>query len=197
VIGKMLPKRKGVPMASVLQRIAFGLAIFFSTTLAFSENLRLHKTTSESNPSPRLAKEDEKEVKKFLWKTAIGSSSGTPVIYKDKVILGTNNNTPLDPKMKGDRGIVACFDKNTGAFLWQATHARLDHRANDLPQQGICSLPCVENDRVYYFSNRGELVCLNINGMSGGAFQKEKPPESKNALLMLNFRTLSWTDEQI
>jgi outer membrane protein assembly factor BamB len=61
--------------------------------------------------------------------------------------------------------------------LWTATHSRLPHPANDNPASGIRSKPVVENDRAYYVSNRGELVCVDVNGFSdnqnAGPFRDE------------------------
>jgi outer membrane protein assembly factor BamB len=37
-------------------------------------------------------------------------------------------------------------------------------RVNDWPLQGICSTPAVDGDRLYYVSNRGELMCLDTEG---------------------------------
>src|SRR5207249_3088730 len=50
-------------------------------------------------------------------------------------------------------------------FLWQAVHDKLPAgRVVDWPLQGICSSPVVEGDRLYYVSNRCELVCADVNG---------------------------------
>ena len=41
-------------------------------------------------------------------------------------------------------------------------------RANDWPYQGVCSSPLVEGDRLYYVTNRCELVCLDTHGDGNG-----------------------------
>ncbi len=71
--------------------------------------------------------------------------------------------------MKGDKGVLMCFDAKTGKFLWQATHDKLPgggglFNPRDYERQGIASAPTVAGDRVYYVSNRCELVCADING---------------------------------
>ena len=100
------------------------------------------------------------------WVAAIGSQSyGNPVVAGGVVFVGTNNEALRDPKQGGDRGVVMAFDEKTGEFLWQATHEKLTAgRVNDWPFQGVCSSPLVEGDRVYYVSNRAELVCLDAKG---------------------------------
>ena len=45
------------------------------------------------------------------------------------------------------------------------------------PQQGICSAPLIEGDRLYYVSNRAELICADtegfLDGENDGPFQEE------------------------
>ena len=54
------------------------------------------------------------------------------------------------------------FESQTGELIWQSAHAKLGAgRVNDWPLQGVCSTPFIENGRVYYVSNRAELVCLD------------------------------------
>ena len=58
---------------------------------------------------------------------------------------------------------MMCFRESDGKFLWQIVHDKLDE-PNDYPKQGIISTPCVEGDRLYYVSNRGEVVCADVKG---------------------------------
>jgi outer membrane protein assembly factor BamB len=72
-------------------------------------------------------------------------------------------------KDTGDRGILMCFDEATGKFLWQLAAPKLKAgRAHDWELTGVCSCPAVDGDRVYVVSNRGELLCLDINAMANG-----------------------------
>ncbi len=100
------------------------------------------------------------------WVASVGSQSyGNPVVAGGTVFVGTNNEALRDPKQGGDRGVVMAFDEKTGEFLWQATHEKLTAgRVNDWPFQGVCSSPLVEGEKVYYVSNRAELVCLDAKG---------------------------------
>jgi outer membrane protein assembly factor BamB len=104
------------------------------------------------------------------WKAQLGSQTyGNPVIAGGKIFVGTNNGREYDPDVAGDRGILVCLDEATGEFLWQAIHDKLPQgRVNDWPEQGICSTVFVEGDRVYYVSNRAEIVCADVNGMADG-----------------------------
>jgi outer membrane protein assembly factor BamB len=104
------------------------------------------------------------------WSQPLGSQSyGGPVVYGGKVFVGTNNELGLDPKYKGDRGNLMAFRASDGQFLWQSAHQKLSQgRVNDWPLQGVCSGPAVEGDRLYYVSNRAELICADTEGFRDG-----------------------------
>jgi len=109
--------------------------------------------------------------KNIKWVAQLGSQSfGNPVIAGGKVFVGTNNQSQRQPKVQGDKGVVICFNEADGKFLWQNTHAKLaSGRVNDWPMQGVCSSCNVEGNRVYYVSNRCELVCADADGANDGS----------------------------
>jgi outer membrane protein assembly factor BamB len=113
---------------------------------------------------------DVKSGKNIKWKVRIGSNSyGNPVVADGKIFLGTNNANPRNPEIEGDKGVLMCFRESDGKFLWQAVSDKLDSgMENDFPDQGVCSSPAVEGKRLYYVSNRGELVCLDTEGFMDG-----------------------------
>ncbi|MFQ5420717.1 MAG: PQQ-binding-like beta-propeller repeat protein, partial [Anaerolineae bacterium] len=96
----------------------------------------------------------------IVWTAQLGSQAyGNPVVIGGKVFVGTNNQAERNPKLKGDRGVVMAFRESNGEFLWQAAHPKLaSGRVNDWPLQGICSGPFVEGERIYYVSNRAEVI---------------------------------------
>lgn len=108
-----------------------------------------------------IQKGKEQNVK---WSTLLGTMAyGGPVLAGGKLFVGTNNDRPRDPAVKGDKGVLMCFDAATGKFLWQAVHDKLpDPDQNDTPKHGVASAPCVEGDRLYYVSNRCEVVCADV-----------------------------------
>lgn len=114
------------------------------------------------------------------WVSQLGSQTyGNPVVAGGKVFVGTNNRAERQPKFKGDQGVVMCFSEKDGTFLWQLTHRKLEAgRVNDWPQQGVCSSPLVEGDRLYYVSNRAQLVCADTEGFrdgeNDGPYQEEE-----------------------
>jgi outer membrane protein assembly factor BamB len=104
------------------------------------------------------------------WVAELGSQTyAGPVYAGGKVFVGTNNQREYNPKLKGDRGNVMAFGAEAGDLLWQSAHAKLGAgRVNDWPLQGVCSTPYVEGDRVYYVSNRAEVICADTEGFRDG-----------------------------
>ncbi len=118
--------------------------------------------------------------KNVRWVATLGSQSyGNPVVAGGKVFVGTNNESFKNPKLLGDRGVLMAFRESDGEFLWQSTHEKLlAGRVNDWPYQGVCSSPLVEGKRLYYVSNRCELICLDTEGFrdgeNNGPYKEEK-----------------------
>jgi len=104
------------------------------------------------------------------WVAPLGSHAyGNPVVSGGMVFVGTNNELLLDPKQAGDRGVLMAFRESDGQFLWQHTSEKLaTGDVNDWPQQGVASSPLVEGDRLYYVSNRAELISLDTKGFTDG-----------------------------
>ena len=114
------------------------------------------------------------------WKADLGSRSySQPVVVGGKVFVGTNNERPRNPRDTKknaageveliDKSVLMCFDAATGKFLWQAVHDKLPNgQVTDWPNEGICSIPTVVGDRLYYVSNQCRVVCLDVNGFADG-----------------------------
>lgn len=122
---------------------------------------------------------DVATMKNIQWKAALGDQSyGNPVVSGGKIFVGTNNQNPRNPAITGDKGVLMCFSEANGKFLWQAVSDKLaSGEVNDWPEVGVCSSPAVEGSRLYYVTNRGELVCLDtegfMDGKNDGSFQDE------------------------
>ena len=109
---------------------------------------------------------DIKTGKNVKWVAQLGSQSyGNPVLAGGQVYVGTNNELVRDPKAPGDKGVLMAFRESDGEFLWQQANTKLaSGRANDWPFQGVCSSPLVEGDKLYYVTNRCEVMCLDTHG---------------------------------
>jgi outer membrane protein assembly factor BamB len=85
------------------------------------------------------------------------------------VLIGTNNDVPRDGLLTHDAGVLMCFDEKSGDFLWQLVVPKLTHiRYGDFYRIGLTASPVVENGLVYVVSNRGEVLCLDLDGMADG-----------------------------
>ncbi len=111
---------------------------------------------------------DVKTKAHIKWKADLGSTSyGNPVVADGKIFLGTNNENPKNPSITGDKGVLICLRESDGKFLWQAISDKLES-VYDWPEQGVCSSPAVEGKRLYYVTNRGELISLDTEGFMDG-----------------------------
>jgi len=113
---------------------------------------------------------DLKTTKNVKWAAKLGSQSyGNPTIYRGKVFVGTNNETPRDPRHAGDRSILMCLDEKTGAFLWQLVVPKLKSgKVNDWELLGLFSAPVHDGKYLYLVTSRCEVLCLDIEGMKDG-----------------------------
>ena len=138
---------------------------------------------------------DFKGNRNIKWTAKLGSRAyGGPTIADGKIFVGTNNESPRNERdtllrkdktrEALDKGIVMCFEEKTGKFLWQHVNDKLPAgQVNDWEREGVCSTPIVEGDRLYYVSNRCELVCLDTNGFADGnqGVQDEQYKEATDA----------------
>ena len=104
------------------------------------------------------------------WSAPLGTQCySTPVVAGGKVLIGTNNEEPRDPRHGGDRGVLMCFNQADGSLAWQLVVPKLEGDIYlDWPRAGMCSPATVEGDRVYMVTNRDEVVCLDLNGLADG-----------------------------
>jgi outer membrane protein assembly factor BamB len=165
-------------VARTLRRViwsgAFGSALLFASVpsdaadqpqwgQAWSRNM----VSAETNLPASFDPETGRNLK---WVADLGTQThSTPVVAGGRVYIGTNNGQPRDPKHQGDRGVLMCFEEETGRFLWQLVVPKRDEDAYmDWPNTGISSPVTVEGDRVYLVNNRGAVVCLDAKGMADG-----------------------------
>ena len=63
---------------------------------------------------------------------------------------------------------VHCVETSSGRIRWTIAFPRLEKSWLDNRSSGIRSNITVERDRVVFLSNRSEIVCLDLNGLSDG-----------------------------
>lgn len=132
---------------------------------------------------------DIKTGENIKWKAELGSQTyGNQVVANGKVFVGTNNGAGYIKRFPSnvDLGCLVAFDEQTGEFLWQHSNPKLPTgRVHDWPLQGVCSAPFVEGERLWYVSNRGEVVCLDAEGFhdgeNDGSFKTEESQDQREA----------------
>ncbi len=111
---------------------------------------------------------DVETGRNIKWSARLGSETyGNPVVANGRIFVGTNNGSGYLPRYPNriDLGVLLCFDEESGNFLWQHSNEKLPTgRVNDWPIQGVCSTPVIDGDRLWYVTNRGEVVCLDTAG---------------------------------
>ena len=122
---------------------------------------------------------DLSTTKNIKWVGKLGSQAyGNVTVGEGKVLVGTNNESVRDPQKQGDRGVVMCFDEKSGEFEWQLVIPKLGAgKVSDWEYIGVCSSPAIENGKAYVVTNRCEVVCLDLKGLTdgnNGVFQEEQ-----------------------
>ncbi|MGL6226155.1 MAG: PQQ-binding-like beta-propeller repeat protein [Thermoguttaceae bacterium] len=108
--------------------------------------------------------------KNVRWAVPIGFPTyATPVVANGKVLIGTLNNEPYVPERGGSRNVLLCFDEKTGEFLWELALPKNDGIPYfDSYCVGISSTPTVIGDEVFLTTGRGEVLCLDLCGLTNG-----------------------------
>ncbi len=170
-----------------LPRPILGLALLSLATGLVYAAQEVERAMFGNTPSRNMVSDDKGLPEKWdpktglnvKWVVEVGSQSyAGPVLAGGKVFVGTNNEGLKNPAIQGDKGVVMAFRAEDGEFLWQLVHDKLPSgRVNDWPLQGVCSTPFIEGDRLWYISNRAEVVCADTEGFrdgeNDGPFTKE------------------------
>jgi outer membrane protein assembly factor BamB len=102
------------------------------------------------------------------WVVPIGSPTySAPVSANGKVLIGTLNDAEWDKRRSGSRSVLLCFDEKTGKFLWQLPLPK-DYAVSSMFDAfcvGIASTPTVIGDHAFLTTGRGEVLCLDMNGL--------------------------------
>ena len=145
----------------------------------FQRNMASDETSLPGFFDPGKPKAGSREVdisttRKVVWAALLGSQTyGNPVVAGGKLIVGTNDANLKDPRVRKTKGgLIICFDADTGKKLWQLVVPRFRTNKSsfnyNIHNLGICNSATIEGDRAYVVSNRGEVLCLDMNGQSDG-----------------------------
>jgi CBS domain-containing protein len=115
----------------------------------------------------------EKELQKIAAVSVADAMTPDPVTVgpetalEDIATLMVKNNIHTLPVV--DKGKLVGIIGKEDILRTLMVDAKLDSGSgNDWPEQGVCSSPAVEGKRLYYVSNRGELICLDTEGYMEG-----------------------------
>lgn len=139
-----------------------------------------------------------RQAKNVLWVAKLGSQSyGSPVVTHKYVFCGTNNgNAYVErfPKEK-DLGCLVGFSRESGQFLWQYSAPVLPDSNQNWPEQGLCSTPLVDGNRLWVVTNRGCVVCLDVDGFydgeNDGPFTRESASDLTEADVVWEYDMIS------
>lgn len=108
-------------------------------------------------------------ARNIRWGVRLGTAIySTPTIAHGKIFVGG---------MERGSGIFVCLEAATGKLLWK-WNAPPKQFPTDIdgfklgiheipPQMGVCSTAAVDGNRVYFVSQRFEVVCLDVDGLGG------------------------------
>jgi outer membrane protein assembly factor BamB len=165
--------------------------IFLSRALHAADHAQWGQTFTRNMVSAETGLVDSFDPatgKNVKWIVPLGSQSwATPVVAQGHIFIGTNNDLPRDPRHQGDRGVLLCLDEKDGRLRWQLVAPKLGTDVYlDWTRAGMCSPPTVEGNRVYMITNRGEAVCLDLEGQTNG---NDGPYRDEGRCMTANGRT--------
>ena len=88
---------------------------------------------------------------------------GDPVVSNGMIWVGTNNGYSSEGGDAIDASVLACFRESDGKLLFRYVSPRLSQgRVHDWPYASMACSPLIENDRIWFMTNRADVVCLDI-----------------------------------
>lgn len=107
------------------------------------------------------------DTKNVKWKVALpGLGSSTPIVWQDRVYVTCAESLEEGgaelPRM---RFLVSCYDRNSGAVVWQQTAIEARPHEQTHQTNGFASAsPCTDGKQIYVsFGSRG-LYCYSMEG---------------------------------
>src|SRR5262245_36738337 len=111
-------------------------------------------------------------ARNIKWQVPLGTGTfGDPVVAGGLVWVGTNNGYSPDKDFV-DASVLACFRESDGQPLFRYVSQRLPHgRVHDWPTSSMACSPLVEDQRMWFTTNRAEVVCFDIGPLMKGESQ--------------------------
>lgn len=120
---------------------------------------------------PARAAVDGKNIR---WSAELGiNCRSTPVVHRGTVWIGTTWGDSTNAAKPG--GSLRCHRESDGALLYERISQPLPARVNDAGWLGLGSSPLIENEHLWYVTNRWEVVRLDI----GPLLASGEPPHER------------------
>ncbi len=119
---------------------------------------------------------DPATAKNVRFVARLGSENySAPVVAGGRIYVGTNDEDLDDPRFRPtEGGVLMCLDEQTGGLLWRLVVPKLEIDRSKVSEDfdamnlGICSTATVDGDCVYIVTNRCEVLCLDVDGLTDG-----------------------------
>ncbi len=170
----MTISRRPIPVNAIRSALGLAwLAAFLPIALRADDHAQLGSAWTRNMVSAERhlpERFDPRTGENIRWTAKLGTEThSSPSISRGRVVIGTNNGEPRDPRHQGDRGVLMCLDETNGSLIWQAVvPKRIEDIYYDWPKAGMSSTATIEGDRVYVVDNRGVVLCLDLAGMANG-----------------------------
>jgi outer membrane protein assembly factor BamB len=97
------------------------------------------------------------------WEARLGTINfAAPVVAGGLVWIGTRNTHRDDPPAVQNTAALMCLRERDGKLLWRYVSPWRGARFDDPTATGIPCSPLVEGERLWFTTNLGEVVCLDI-----------------------------------
>lgn len=111
----------------------------------------------------------------LAWSLKLGTHQYTVPAFKDgRIFLGINDQMLKHPVLKKTGGgIVMCVDQASQDLIWQLVIPRY-MEGTKAPfhfnhwRCGVCSFPAMDEKFMYIVGSRGDVICLDRNGLADG-----------------------------
>lgn len=156
--------------------LVLSIGVFFSS-FASGQDWPSRGRSRDHNPVvetqmvlPDLEVLRKKNKADFQWSAEIGMAlESEPAISDGLVWIGGSNRKRGQKIQPKDAGVLFCFRESDGELLYQHVSPRRKEGGHiDWPSYGIASTPFIENDRLYFCTNRCETICLDIRPLIKG-----------------------------
>ncbi|MEK6237827.1 MAG: PQQ-like beta-propeller repeat protein, partial [Planctomycetales bacterium] len=130
------------------------------------EDWRMYGRDATRNPvSPERGAPIDWDVesgRNIKWSAPLGTMTlGDPVVADGMIWVGTSRE-----EKTGDFSVLKCFRESDGELLYEYASPRHPDRHVDIPGGSMPSAPVLEDDRIWFVTNRWEVVCLDIGPLN-------------------------------